>query len=351
MAYVGIDLHKRELTVCYRCSEDDQRFEVFPNTPEGRLAFLDTLSCRDRVAVESLGFGRHLTHLMLPKVKEVTHVHSASYGLVFDSIKKTDKHDAAVLAFGLEKGILPRSRFRSEISHQIGRLLSVRDTLIGMRISITNYMNAIVASNGIDVPVGKMRYRVWRDGIPIEQFEFGDYTAWLALNTQLEQIATSVKALEKDIIANSKLMEGYITLTSIPGFGFVTVAELLAYIDGIENFASSKALCSYFGIVPRTRKSSGENVVSTKLSRYRAGAITRKGRKSARSAIVMSVNRVLKENASLRDFYDKIKGRKGYRKARTAAARKLLTFIYFALKKGEVVEDFSAVDFAQPHKV
>ncbi len=350
MRYLGIDMHKRDFTVCYRHSDEEYRFETFLNSSEGRDEFLKTISCTDEVAIESVSFGRHLAKLLTPKVKRLVHVHASANALVFQSIKKTDKNDAAALAFGLEKGILPESRFRSEVSHQLHRLLIARGYLIRMRITCTNFMNAIAATEGINIPVGKIQFRNWRDSVPIETFEFGDYRAWLEMNAQVESYRNSIRKLNKEIIHHSKLFDGYAVLESIPGFGPITVAELLAYIDGIEHFPNSKALCAYFGIVPRTRMSSGENIVPKKVSKYRAGAITRQGRKSARSAIVMSVNRTMVHNPSLRAFYDGIKGRKGYRKARTAAARKLLTFIYFALKKGDRISDFASVDFSRPHR-
>lgn len=348
MTFVGIDLHKREFTVCYRRPREDLEFKVFSNTPAGRSEFLETVSCRDEAAVESVGFARHFSKLLAPRVKRLVHVHASSNYPVFKSIKKTDLNDAALLALGLEKNILPESRFRSEISHQLGCLLSTRETLIGMRISMTNYLYAIVAREGLNVPRSKMKYRIWRDRVPIENFEFGDYLSWLVFDAQIELIRENVLTLEKEIFKTAQSMKGYAVLHSIPYFGTITVATLLAYIDGIENFPSSKALCAYFGIVPRTRQSAGENIVPKKVSRYRAGAITRQGRKSARTAIVMSVNRVMGSNKSLQAFYERIKGRKGYRKARTAAARKLLTFVYFALKNGNPIQDFSAVDFSRP---
>lgn len=351
MTFLGIDLHKREFTVCYRQSKNDQVFREFKNSSEGRDEFLKTVSCRDVAAVESLGFDRYFVKLLAPKVKEVVSVHPGANRIVSDSFKKTDKNDAAGLAWGLEKGVLPRSRFRSEISHQLSRLLTCRASLVGMRTKITNQLNFIVATNGFDESLGKLKYRVWRDRVPVESFEFGDYQAWLAFDAQLEKIGESINQLDREIVSNSKLFDGYKVLEGIPGFGMITIAELLAYIDGIENFTSSKALCAYFGIVPRVRQSAGQNILPKKNSRFRAGAITRQGRTSARSAIVMSVNRVVSENPSLRDFYERIKGRKGYRKARTATARKLLTFVYFALKKGEVISDFGKVDFAKPHEL
>lgn len=351
MTYLGIDFHKREFTVCYRRSATNQEFKVFTTSEEDRNKFLKTVSCRDEVAIEALGFSRYFCQQIRPHVKRLIEVHSPKYQLVASSIKKTDMNDAALLALGLEKNILPPARARSELAHQLGCLLKTREKLVGMQVSVVNYMYAITSRQGIIIPPMKMKHRLWRDRIPLEDFEFGDYHSWLILNAQFEQMRTHIMALDKEIIEAAKSMQGFEVLTSIPQFGTITVATLLAYIDGIEHFASSKAFCSYFGIVPRTRMSAGEHIVPKKTSRFKTGAITRHGRSSARAAIVTSVYRVLKYNPSLRAFYERIKGRKGYRKARTAAARKLLTFVFYALKNGEPIEDFSEVDFSAPHRI
>lgn len=351
MTYVGIDLHKRQFTVCYRENENEQSFQVFPNDADGLSEFLQSVCCKDRLAVEAVGFGRHFTKTVAPRVRKLVQVHASKYNLVSRSIKKNDMNDAACLAYGLEKGILPIARFRSEAAHQVRSLLSSRFMIVMMRVRILNLMHAMTAREGMTIPKTKMKWKVWRDKVDLNQFEFGDYHSWLALENQLQSSDKNVLALDKEILSAIKTFDGYDVLSNIPKFGPITVATLLAYIDGIENFQSSKSLCAYFGIVPRSRYSDDQPVPNRKYGRFRSGAITREGDKQARTAIVMSVNRVMMHNESLRAFYARIKGRKGYRKARTAAARKLLTFVFFALKENRVVRDFEAIDFSKPHKV
>lgn len=349
MNYIGIDFHKQTFTVCYRTDFGQEQLRQFENNTTGIDDFFETISCRDAVAIESMSLARHIVKKLQGKVKELVLVNPTRYRLVSSSIKKTDENDASLLAYGLEHRILPISRFRSEAAHQLACLLSTRHKLVKTKVSITNYMYALTAREGIKIPRNKMKYQNWRDSVDTEQFEYGDKLSWIVLCDELLRMRKNILELEKEIDSASRDFEGHGVLASIPFFGPITVATLVSYIDGIDAFDSAKALCSYFGIVPRTRQSAGENVANRKFGRYRAGAITRQGSKRARTAIVMSANRVLPLNASLKAFYDRIKGRKGYRKARTAAARKLLTFIYFALKNGKPIEDFGAVDFARPH--
>ncbi|WP_420428628.1 IS110 family transposase [Kordiimonas sp.] len=348
MTIIGVDLHKRDFTVCYRRSEDDQVTRKFDNSADGMDAFLGTLSCVDRVAVEAVGISRRFVKAVGPRVREIVSVDAARNNLVSQSIKKTDANDAALLAYGLEKGILPLSRFRSEASQQLRSILAARDLLVMTRVRTMNLLNVVAARNGFNFPPSKVRHLNWRGLVDPEKLEFGDAAAWRALNRHMETLRADINELDKQAIAASELFEGNSALSALPGFGPVTVATLLAYIDNIDDFPSAKSLVAYFGIAPRTRISAGEPIPNRKFGKFRAGAITRTGDSRARSAIIMAVNRVFCQNESLREFYERIKGRKGYRKARTAAARKLLCLVYFMLKNRKSVQDFASVNFSRP---
>ncbi|WP_417464335.1 IS110 family transposase [Kordiimonas sp.] len=348
MTYVGVDLHKRDFTVCYRRGEDDQVTRKYENSASGLASFLKTVRCVDKVAVEAMGISRRFVKAVAPAVHEVVYVDAARNTLVSRSIKKTDANDAALLAFGLEKGVLPRARLRSEASQQVRSILAARELLVSMRVRVMNQLNVIAARNGFIFPPAKVRHKIWRDRVDLETFEFGDRAAWYALNNQMDDLRRDILSLEKEASQGIQAFHGYEEVSALPGFGPITVATILSYIDNIDDFPNSKSLVAYFGIAPRTRISAGEPIPNKKFGRFRSGAITRTGDSRARAALVMAVNRVLCENESLRAFYDRIKGRKGYRKARTAAARKLLCLVYYILKNGYRRLDFAAVKFNGP---
>lgn len=351
MASVGIDLRKAQFTVCYRMSETDEMFREFPNSPEGIEEFKQTLTCLDEVAVEYFGLSRDFVKCIRGSVHRVVLVDVANNRMVSESIKKTDKNDARTLAYGLAKGLLPTARFRSEAAHQLRSLLVVRDLLVFHRVRMMNQMYALLSRNGIHIEKRKMRSKICYESICDSDFDFGDQFAWQKYCSQMNAAKADILELDKKIETTSLQMKGYSVLKSIPGFGLITIAYLLSTIDDVNDFPSSKSLCSYFGIVPRTRLSDGKPASSNKIGRFKSGSITRKGDRATRATLIMSVNRVMVHNKTLRAFYDRIKGRKGYRKARTAAARKLLTFIYFALQANEPIADFGEIDFGKPHRI
>lgn len=351
MACIGVDLHKEQFTVCYRVAEGQETIREFDNGEEGIAEFKQTLSCLDVVAVEAIGRARYFVKQIAPFVKKVVLITPWKYAILSTSIKKTDKNDARAIALGLEKDILPVARLRTEAAHQLRALLNARELLVAHRVRLMNVMESIVANYGIRIPKLKLRYRNWRQAVDAEQFHFGEQQAWLTLNDQMEVANSQIVDLEKQIIESSKHFDDYKVLSSVPGFGPITIAHLLRTIDRFSDFKSPKALCSFIGIVPRIRQSAGRNLTSGKVSRYKSGAITRTGDSKTRSALVMAVNRVMVHSLSLKAFYERVKARRGYRKARTAAARKLLTFLFFALERGKPIEDFENVDFSKPHSL
>jgi transposase len=350
MQNIGVDIHKKQFTVCYRNSQGNEIFEVFENSPEGLNSFLETITCFDRIAVESLGLARSFFKRVRDKAREIVLVDTYNFLLIAKSFKKTDKHDAAKLAYGLDKGILPIARFRSEASQQLRSILTARESFVNHRVGLVVKLHSILGRYGINIGKTLLAFHSNRQKIDASVLEYGDRIVWALFDDEIVKTQANINELNKQIETMSAEFVGYEALKSIPGFGPITVATLLAYIDDVNDFKSSKELCSFFGIVPRTRLSDGKPT-SSPHSRFKSGSITKHGCKRARQAITMSVNRVLQHNDSFREFYDRIKGRKGYRKARTAAARKLLTVIYFVLKRGEPISDFSMIDFTKPSEL
>lgn len=75
------------------------------------------------------------------------------------------------------------------------------------------------------------------------------------------------------------------------------------------------------------------------------------GNKIARTALVQSTLIAIRYNPYLRDFYMKLKAKKGRGKAVIAAAGKLLSIIYRTLKNDWVFEDFVNFKLAIHKKV
>ena len=110
---------------------------------------------------------------------------------------------------------------------------------------------------------------------------------------------------------------------SIPGVGFTTAAAVMAEIGNIDEFSKPKKLVGWSGLAPAINESAGKSSNSH---------ITKKGNKFLRTILVLAANSIaIGRPNKLRFFYQRIKAKKGHKKAIVALARKLATIIYHLL--------------------
>ncbi|MFZ3167536.1 MAG: IS110 family transposase [Candidatus Methanoperedens sp.] len=138
-----------------------------------------------------------------------------------------------------------------------------------------------------------------------------------------------IKEFDSKININLKGMQKEMEiLTSIPGVGFTTAAAIMAEIGNIEEFSKSKELVSWSGLAPSINESAGKSS---------NGHITKKGNKFLRTILVLAANSiVISRPNKLRFFYQRIKAKKGHKKAIVALARKLVSIIHHLLKFKEM---------------
>jgi transposase len=289
MTYVGIDIHKKQFTVCYRELDSTESFRQFPNDSEGFDAFMDTVTCFDRLAIESISFSRPFYQQIVGRVREVVLVDTAKFSFIAKSNRKTDKHDASMLAMGLAKDILPRARFRSEASQQVRSLLTVRRNLVNQKVRLVINAYSMLSRIGMHINQNVLAHKGNRRKINTSSFGEGDKVSWEFINNHLVKIQDDIYTMSKKIEEMAEQFEGHDILRSIPGIGPITAATLISYIDDVNDFRNAKALCSYFGIVPRTRLSDG-HPVPAKFGKFRSGAITKTGCTHSRTAITQHTN-------------------------------------------------------------
>jgi len=138
-----------------------------------------------------------------------------------------------------------------------------------------------------------------------------------------------IKEFDSKININLKGMRKEMEiLTSIPGVGFTTAAAIMAEIGNIEEFSKPKELVSWSGLAPAINESAGKSS---------NGHITKRGNKFLRTILVLAANSiVISRPNKLRFFYQRIKAKKGHKKAIVALARKLVSIIHHLLKFKEM---------------
>ncbi len=97
--YLGVDLHRTQFMVCTRLESGRTYLRQWPMR-ELKL-FAAQLRQEDEVAVESTGNTRFFYDAVVEHVSHVAVVNPSQFKVISQSVKKTDKNDAELLAFYL----------------------------------------------------------------------------------------------------------------------------------------------------------------------------------------------------------------------------------------------------------
>jgi transposase len=258
-------------------------------------------------------------------------VNPSQFEIIKQSFKKTDKNDAEALARFLSKGLLPSSRMKDELHAEVNSLANTRDKFVKLRTTLLNKIHAHLKGAGYesrkeayDHPANlkKILTLNWSAAVQIELE---------VIVNQILSLTDGITRLEKEISELGSEIVGYDNLKSIKGIGNYSAAVLLSVIGDVNDFADEDKLASYFGIVPR---------VSNSNQTQHHGGITKRGSKLARTVLVQCTLTAKRFSPYLKQYYERIKERRGSSKAIIATARKFLGIIYRTLKYKWVFSDF-----------
>jgi transposase len=334
--HIGIDLHRNKFTCCVRLETGRNYLSAWKL--EDLPGFVKKLRPTDEVAVEVTGNTRLFHDAVAPHVARVVAVDPNQFRVISHSVKKTDPNDARNLALYLAKGLLPEVRMKEKTQAQIASLTQTRDTLVKLRTALKNKVNNILSAHGINLEKEALSSEKALTGVLALEF---DRMVELELEVIVEEIRSlnqRIAKLEQVIRDEGQKLAGHRNLTSIKGIGPLTGAILLSVIGDIQDFPSEGHLAAYFGIVPRVANSNQTE---------HSGRITKRGSKLGRTALVQCALIAQRYSPYLKQYYERIKARRGTGKAIIALARKLLGIVYRTLKNKWVFQDFPNFVLAQ----
>lgn len=342
MLYLGIDLHSKQLTVNLRGEDGEviMRRQVSTRGEEPRK-FLEEVSHRSGdggyVAIlEVCGFHDWLTEL-LPQCgcREVVLVQAEKR-----SRRKTDRRDANQLSEVLwinrerllagrrvqgVRRIVPATpqerhdRRLTQLRRNVGADLTRTINAVGHILRRLN-----LAQHCPTKGLQTQKARQWLSTLKLPDLDRFEMDGLLARWQQLEQHRA---ALEERIAARALNNPQAKLLRTVPGVGLFMSLAFAARIGSIERFATPRSLPNYFGLTPSCRNS-GE-------ADQRLGSITKEGSVLVRFLLGQLVMHVLRKDAGLREWYQRIKKRRGSKIARVAVMRRLTVIFWHLLKHQE----------------
>ncbi len=301
--------------------------EIKP-TRSGLKDMIEKLGKQTKLVVFEAGNQLKWVALTLLKIPGVhTHVvHPNEIKWINQSSAKTDKIDAKKLANLARGDMLPRKVHIAEgEARELRELISARHTLQSKRVALINAIRGMLKQEGYKLPEKFFQNANWRD--QLSRMRVGE-TQKIILSSYMESVENLVHSETKITQAIIKFENEEIELLeTIPGIGKLTSRVIVGAVDDIARFDSKKCLAKYGALTPRIYQSG--NVT-------RLGRISRDGRHEIRRVLLQCAHTVARmksyEARPLREFFERIKKRRGKKIAIVALARKLLTVAYGVLK-------------------
>ena len=327
---VGMDLHRRR-SVLVRMTMDGRKLETvrIENSAAALRREIAKAGKRPLVVLEAT-YGWYWAADVLEAAGAEVHlahplgVKAFSYRRV-----KNDERDAADLADLLRMGRLPEAWIAPPQVRALREVTRFRHKLVGQRTSCKDQVHAVLAKCGIAVsrsdifgPGGG----IWLDQLVLPAPYAAKVASLRALIAVLDGQIARLGCEAADQLAGDP---GYAAIRELPGIGPVLGAVICAEIGDVTRFRRPGQLCSWAGLTPRHHES------DLKVIR---GHCSKQGSRMLRWALVEAIQRA-PAGTRPRDARDAILARRGKEArniAKTAAARVMLTLIFYGLRDGHV---------------
>ena len=238
---------------------------------------------------------------------------------------KNDVRDASDLADLLRMGRLPEAWIAPPAVRELREAVRHRCKLVALRSGLKAQVHAVLAKQGVKVAVSDL-FGVGGQQL-LDRLALGaPYTARVqSLRRLIDAFTFEIDVLAQRTAADLRGHRGYQAIQAIDGVGPLLAAVFVAEIGDVTRFSRPEQLCSWAGMTPRHRES------DTKVHR---GRITKQGNNLVRWAAVEAVQRL--RGGPLGTTRARVAERRGANIAKVAAARKLLTLVYYGLRDGHI---------------
>jgi transposase len=324
--YVGIDLHRRRSVIIRKNAAGELLSKVhIDNDPMALAAAVAAAGPEPEVVLEAT-FGWYWAADLLQDMGCRVHLAHPLGNNWGNRRVKNDERDATDLVDLLRLGRLAEAWIAPPELRELRELVRYRAKLVRLRAGLKAQVHAVMGKHGV-LPTR------------VDMFGLGGTAQLDALQLpvayafRMESLRDLIAVYDREIVSAdrrvaSRLRDhaGYRAIQALNGVGPVLGAMFVAEIGDISRFSSARQLCSWAGMTPRHRESD---------TKVRRGSITKQGSRLVRWAAVEAVSKN-HGGDKIKADYRRIAERRGHNIARVAAARKLLTLVFYGLRDGEI---------------
>jgi transposase len=324
--YVGVDLHRYRSVIVRKDAAGELLETVqIDNDPIGLAEVIARAGDGPEVVLEAT-YGWYWAADVLAECGASVHLAHPLGNSWGNRRVKNDKRDATDLIDMLRLGRLAESYIAPPELRELRELVRHRAKLVAIRSGLKAQVHAILAKEGLRIPVTNL-FGIGGRSL-LDDVALGD-----AYRLRVDSILGLIDVLDDEIEVFAGLVAdsledhpGYQAIQAIPGVGAVLAAVFVAEIGDVARFRGAAQLCSWAGITPRHRES------DTHVHR---GHITKQGSRLVRWAAVEAVGRQ-RGDTPIAVHHHRVAERRGRPIGRVAAARKVLTLVYYGLRDGHI---------------
>lgn len=262
MNSIGIDLHRKSITLCVMSPERQVlSSKTFPCQAPGEILQYVRRRAPFQAVIEATASYEWLYQLLEPFAGRIVLAHPGKLRIIAESTCKSDRLDAKILAEFLVLDMIPpayrpsaREReHRRLVRHRVylqARIKSFRCRIRSLLADYNIQRKDLFTAGGL-AELQKVKLS-WADRIVLDQL-LEDWNYHCRLVERLD--ACLAKFAEKAPPAEREARQ---VLDSIPGVGPVTIEVVVSELGNIRRFRSQKRVCAYAGLTPGQRESAGK---------------------------------------------------------------------------------------------
>jgi len=330
--YCGIDVHKKDWSICIR--DDERELRSFSQPPQPAI-LADHLKRNypqaNFQAVYEAGFcGYWIQQALSQQGISCIIIHAADVPTTDkDRRQKTDRVDCRKLAQALKEGSVKAIHIPNQQIIEDRSLVRGREQLVQDQTRYKNRILSWLHFFGIAIPEGykksthfSKRFISWLEQLPINENAKSSLQAKLgALQGIRNQLLLANRSLRK-LAQSERYQKKVELLRSIPGIGITNAMIFLTELDDINRFKSFDHLSSYVGLKPDIYSSSDTTIIK---------GITHRCNLLLRDSLVESAWKAVAKDPALLMAYKEYKKRMHYNNAIIRITKKLLRRIRYVL--------------------
>jgi len=331
--YLGIDLHLKRTYMVLMNQTGEVIDERRISNNEIKEYLVEKVPKDTHAVMEATRNWAFMYDHLAQHVERVDLAHPKELKAISAAAVKADHIDAKVLANLARLDFLPISYAAPKDIRDLRMYNRHRDQLVRMRTQVKNRIHAILASYNLAAPVS--------DLFGVEGGEYLEEVMETKLRTAakrviqdqlvlINQLSEQIAAIESETTLSPEQKQMVRLLKTVPGIGKVTATTIMAEIGDIHRFHSAKALCNWAGLTPKIHSS---DVI------VRHGRISKQGSSLLRGAMTRAATVASRRSKRWYVVHENLLPRCGKVAAKVAVARRLLTVIFYMLKRMEPYQE------------